>query len=173
MPIVVKQLKLEYSVAPEGLHAAVCCDVVDKGVIKGQWGEAHKVEIRWQLEEIDPTTNPPRPYMVVAWYTLSLHEKSRLRPMLAAWRGRKFTPEELAGGFDLEKLIGTNCQVQIVHNIREDGGTFASVQAVVPPAKDAVKFRVSPTYVRVQDRDRVGKDEMPAKATIDDNDVPF
>ena len=88
--------------------------------------------------------------MVLRRYRLSLHEKSNLRPMLEAWRGRKFNEEELTG-FDLEKLVGVNCQVQVIHGIKSTGGTFAKVQAVVGPAKGTAKLAVR-NYQRVIDR---------------------
>ena len=117
MSIIASKPKSEFSTAPEGLHPAVCCDVVDLGTVKvGDYEPRHMVQIRWMLEDTDPKTS--RPYIVMQRYTLSLHEKSKLRPMLEAWRGKKFTAEELEG-FDLEKLIGVNCQVQVVHNITD------------------------------------------------------
>lgn len=170
MPIIAKKKKGEYSTPPEGLYPAVCVDVVDLGLVKSQWGEQYKVQIRWQLEEVDPESESQRPYMVVANFTNSLHEKSRLRPMLEAWRGKKFSAEEL-DGFDLEKLLGVNCQVQVIHNIT-DKGTFANVQAVVPAPKNGVKLRASSDYVRVCDRpDQNGGNGH--SSSIDDNDIPF
>lgn len=177
MSIIAKKKKTEFTPAPEGLHSAVCCDVVDLGIVESQWGSAHKVQIRWQLEEKDAKTD--KPFMVVSKYTLSLHEKSRLRPMLEAWRGRKFTNDEL-DGFDLEALIGVNCQVQVIHDIKDDGGVWANVQAVVPPPKNGIKLRVSDDYVRVQDRPDEqfsGSKEQSGYGDyapgVDDESIPF
>ena len=169
MAIMSRKKKGEYSTPPEGLFAAVCVDVVDLGLVKNQWGEQYKVQIRWQLEDVDPESDPPRPYMVVATYTNSLHEKSRLRPMLEAWRGKKFSAEEL-DGFDLEKLLGANCQVQVIHNIT-DKGTYANVQAVVPKPKNGMVLRPSEDYVRMCDRPQQG--ESNGSYHAQDEDVPF
>jgi len=122
---------------------------VDLGMVQSQWGESHQVSIRWQLEENDPKSG--KPYMVQMRARLSLHEKSKLRPMLEAWRGKKFSQEELAG-FDLEKLIGANCQLQVIHNIADGGAVYANVQAVVPADRKETKLAVR-DYVRVKDRD--------------------
>ena len=173
MSIIASKPKKEYSPAPEGLHAAVCCDVVDLGILKSAFGEKHKVEIRWMLEENDPKTELP--FMVVSRYTLSLHEKAKLRPMLEGWRGRNFSVEELEG-FDLENLLGVNCQLQIIHNIADEGQVYANVQAVIPPAKGATKLRVNAKYVRVAERERrdyyqAHPDGEPFQAT--DDMVPF
>lgn len=151
MPILAKAKKSEYTAAPEGLWAAVCCDVVDLGmVMNAQWGEKHMIKIMWQLEDVDPKSK--KPYIVMRRFGLSLSEKSHLRPILESWRGNKFTQSEL-DGFDLEKLIGVNCQVQVIHNIKDNGDVFANVQAVVKPAKGAPKLRVR-DYVRVADREQ-------------------
>jgi hypothetical protein len=171
MSIIAKSNKKDFTPAPEGLHSAVCCDVVDLGLQQTRWGESHKVEIRWQLEDHDPRTE--KPFMVVQRYTLSLHEKSRVRPMLEAWRGQKLKTEELEG-FDLEKLIGVNCQVQVIHNIKDVGEVYARVQAVVPPAKGAPKPRIGRDYIRVADRDKHADFERNSNGSqITDADTPF
>jgi hypothetical protein len=175
MAIIAKKTKSDFEPAPEGLHSAVCCDVVDKGLVKDRFGESYKVQIRWELEELDSRS---KPFMAVNTYTLSLHEKSRLRPMLEAWRGKKFSEDEL-DGFDLEKLIGANCQVQIIHNPKQDGSIGAFVQAVVPVARGGTRLRVSEDYVRYQDRPEnkhaqtATADEFNQAPQIDDSDVPF
>jgi hypothetical protein len=149
MPIYARKKEREYSPAPEGLNSAVCCDVIDLGLIETGFGKQEKIEIRWQLEEIDPKSH--KRYLVPQRYTPSLHEKSKLRPLLESWRGKKFSKEELKR-FDIEKLIGANCQLSIVHNIKDEGEVYANVQAIVPPARNAGKLYVDEDYVRVQDR---------------------
>lgn len=174
MAIMASKPKSEYSTAPEGLFAAVCCDVVDLGIqdtgFEGK--KAHKVQIRWMLEETDQKTG--KNFMVMRSFRLSLHEKASLRAILESWRGRKFTPEEL-DGFDLEVLLGVNCQVQVIHNIKDGGETYANVQAVVPPARNAVKMRVPDGYVRVaerEQRERLEQDPFGSGAPVDE-DIPF
>jgi hypothetical protein len=170
MPIIARKKSGEYSTAPEGLWQAVCCDVVDLGEVETQWGNKPMVRICWIIEEVDPKTGMN--YLVSQRYTLSLHEKSRLRPMLEAWRSRKFTDEELEG-FDLEKLIGVNCQVQVIHNLSSQGGTFANVQAVVPAGRSAAKMTVPETYIRVCDREDKESASDDRTSEITDEDVPF
>ncbi len=171
MAIIASKPKSEYSNAPEGLWSAVCCDVVDKGMREtGFGGKAHKIQLRWMLEDIDPKSG--KPYMVTRMFTLSLHEKSTLRPFLESWRGRKFTFDELEG-FDLEKLIGVNCQLQIIHNIKDGGTTFANVQAIVPPAKGSVKLTVSPDYIRVAEREHRAQLENDPFGDSEDEGMPF
>ncbi|MHA1379626.1 MAG: hypothetical protein ACTSRG_14730 [Candidatus Helarchaeota archaeon] len=46
---------------------------------------------------------------------MSLHAKATMRKFLESWRGKKFTKEELEG-FDLQKILGKPCQLQIIHS---------------------------------------------------------
>jgi hypothetical protein len=61
-------------------------------------------------------------------YTLSLNEKASLRKDLQSWRGRPFTPAELAG-FDVSKLIGANCLLSVLHQDRA-GATYANISSI-------------------------------------------
>ena len=95
MPIMAKAPESNFNPAPEGLHSAVCADVVELGTEVNQFngGLQEKVRIVWQLDAMDPQTQ--RRYEASQKYTLSLHEKAKLTGHLEAWRGRKFTAEEL------------------------------------------------------------------------------
>jgi hypothetical protein len=166
MPIVARDTRKEFTPAPEGLHQAVCVDVLDLGLVEGPWGAKPKVRIIWQLDQVQPDSG--KRALVTAQYTLSLNEKATLRHHLESWRGRKFTAEELQG-FDLEKLIGVNAQVQVVHALADDGRTWANVQAVVPLGKGMTKLR-GEDYVRVKDRDAA---RTAATGNGDDEPVPF
>lgn len=148
MPIIAREPEgKQFTPAPEGIHVASCCDVVDLGIEDHGYGEKHYVEIRWQLEDADETG---RRFVVRRRYTLSLNEKATLRKDLETWRGRKFSKTEL-GGFDLERLIGIGAQVQVVHRLTEQGRTFANVTAVIPMGKGQVNPGVS-DYERQQAR---------------------
>lgn len=110
----------DFTPAPEGTHIARCIELIDIGHQHGEYqGEKNvreQVIIRWELPtetiEIDGS---PEPMIVSKFYTNSLGEKANLRADLEAWRGRKFTPEEL-GGFDLNNILGKPCFVTVVHN---------------------------------------------------------
>lgn len=167
MPFIVKGTQ-NFDPAPEGLHNAVCIDVVDRGMQETPWGPSPKVEIRWQLEAVNEKNE--KRHTVVKWYRPSLNEKANLRKDLEAWRGRKFTAEELAG-WDLESVIGAPCQVQVIHSPREDGGVSAKVQAIVPLGKGMVKMRPQ-DYTRVKDRADEHAGDGAGEVASDD-DIPF
>lgn len=187
MPIIARNTGSgDFEPAPAGAHQAVCVDVVDKGVVKTEWQgqkrERHEVQIRWQIDEKMDDGNR---YLVVRTFTLTLHEKGALRPFLESWRGREFTEEELEG-FDLEKLIGANCQLNVVH-ARKNGRTYANVASIMPPAKGMQKMEPE-GYTRVVDRDdepqpagagaRHGGEPWPAEKPPwvdeeEDDNIPF
>src|SRR5689334_864018 len=104
-----------FTPAPEGIHSAVCVDILDLGILpitfQGETKMQHKVRIFWQIDEERADGNP---HEVMNEYTLSLNEKAKLRQHLETWRGRKFTEQELEG-FDIEVLLGKPCQLQIMH----------------------------------------------------------
>jgi len=156
-----------YAQAPEGLHAGVCVDVVNLGIVQGAYGAKHKVRLVWQLDARDDASG--RRHDVARVYTLSLHERAALRKDLESWRGRKFTDRELDAGFDLEKLVGVNAQVQVTQDLSDDGACYANVTTVVPPVKGAAKL-VAEDYVRAKDRQP--RPSAPVAAP-DDDAVPF
>lgn len=151
MAIIARKPESSFDPCPEGLHQAVCVDVVDLGLQKTQFGERFKVEVRWQVDTVNDRTG--KRFELRKWYTNSLHEKANLRKDLECWRGRKFTDTEL-GGFDLEKLIGVNCQLQVIHNITDEGKVYDNVQAIVPHNNKIPKIHPL-DYVRQQDRAKV------------------
>lgn len=170
MPIIAKKPESSFEPCPEGLHQAVCVDVVDLGVQKTQFGERHKVEVRWQVDAENERTG--KRFELRKWYTLSLHEKANLRKDLECWRGRKFTEQELSG-FDLEKLIGVNCQLQVIHNITDEGKTYDNVQAIVPHNAKIPKIAAL-EYVRQKDRaSQHGNGSDPGDSEFPNDDVPF
>lgn len=134
--------------APQGQHNAVCVDAHDLGMCETKYGPKHKYELTWELEAIDPATGTP--FLVWDRYTASLDEKSNLRKTLEMWRGRAFQPAELVR-FDVEKLIGANCQMLITHAIK-GAVTYANIQAVLPPSPHAKKLVPSANYVRRKNR---------------------
>ena len=113
MAIYTREPESKYTTAPEGLHGAVGCDVVDLGLVTDQFGTRPMVELRWMLERLDTQDADERRIIVRKRYRNSLHEKAGLRRDLEMWRGKKFSADELRG-FDLERLIGVSCPLGAV-----------------------------------------------------------
>lgn len=114
MPIVIKENQ-EPSVPP-GTYLARCFRIADLGTqVSELYGEKRKLVISWELptERIE-VEGKDLPRSISKFYTLSLNKKATLRQDLECWRGRAFTAEELQG-FELAKVLGTACQLTVVH----------------------------------------------------------
>lgn len=151
MAIIASDSSQRFEPPPEDIYPSVCIDVVDLGEIQSEYaGETrlrHVVKLVWQIDylrEDQLRFEPSRRF------TLSLHEKAALRAFLERWRGKRFTPEELKG-FDLERVIGVNGQLQILHNASPDGRIWANVETVTPALKVSEKM-VAINYVREKER---------------------
>lgn len=127
----------------EGTHLAVCSMLIDLGQqFSEKFGtSSRKVLIQWEVpDETIELDSGPVPRTISKRYTASLNEKAALRADLEAWRGRKFTPEELAG-FDLRAIVGKSCFITVVHSKGQNDKVYANVGAVMalpkgtPPAK--------------------------------------
>lgn len=120
----------EFAITPEGQYIGRCFKIIDMGTqtTTGQFGvkDQHKVMISWELLD-GSKMQDGRPFSVSQFYTVSLHEKSKLRADLEAWRGRKFTTTELEG-FDLGTVMGAYCMLQVVH---DETGKYANVQTIM------------------------------------------
>lgn len=127
---------------PAGVFIGRCFSLIDLGTqtTNGQFGEKqqHKIRIAWELFGEDEEGNPltidvdgrEMPLTISKSYTVSLHEKSSLRKDLAAWRGRDFTDEE-ARAFDVSKLIGAYCMVNVTTS-ESNGKTYSNVGGLTP-----------------------------------------
>lgn len=118
---------------PEGIHPAVCLDVIDLGLVEteyqGQRRVVPKVKLVWESEQ---KTDDARNCTVSKNFTASLHPKSKLADFLGKWRGRPVMPGE---SIDLSKLIGACCTLVISHQQNLVGKTYASIDAISKPTK--------------------------------------
>ena len=62
-------------------------------------------------------------------YTMSLHEKSNLRRDLEGWRGKSFSNQELSS-FELTDVLGSSCNVSIIHKTSKSGNEFAQIGSI-------------------------------------------
>lgn len=127
--------KNDFELAPEGTHIARCYQIIDLGT---QWSDfykkaSHKIRVYWEL----PTEamKDGRPFAISKRYTLSWSEKSILRKDIQAWRGKEFVGDE-AMRFDITRIVGQCCMVNVVHN-DQGGSTYANVAAIVALPKGA------------------------------------
>jgi len=145
----------DYEIIEEGIHKATCVKVIDVGSHPNPFNDGklqRQVVIVWEFPEVlmelekdGITSTVPR--VMSKTFTLSLHEKSNLYKTLKGWRGKSFTPEELKC-FDLFTVVGTGCQLQLVHEVsQKDGRTYANIGAIVPlPKADWITAERVQTY---------------------------
>lgn len=173
--------------APKGIHEAVICDVVDRGMVETEWkGEKQtkrKVSIHFLLDkeipkkwtdpvsgdEIDTGPLAGRPFGLQLWATASLHPRAKLRGIIESVLDEKFDENEV---FELdveEALLGKQVTVVITHNkSKKNGKTYANVDNVVPNEGGSVP--VPDDYVRFEDRDY---DNDSGSGDDDDDPLPF
>lgn len=124
----------DFDPVPEGSHLAVCDMFVDMGMQDSHFGAKHKIYLRWQIPSLrvkyeKDGVQVENPMAIGATYTLSLSEKSNLRPMLQSWRGRAFTPDELKK-FDVTTVLGKPCMITVTHKPKDGGGVYTNVGVV-------------------------------------------
>ena len=179
MAIYAKGSTSEWEMPPEGLKQAVCSDVVDQGIreetYEGVTKQKHKVSLSWELADLQ--TNG-KPFLITKWFTLSLYEQSNLYKSLVSWRKKPFTKKELEA-FDLEKLIGVNCQLLLQEYAKQDGNLGIKVANILPADKKHEKLKLSDDYVRVIDRPDYDEktpqpeDQVSPVVEEEEDDIPF
>ncbi len=125
-----------------GMYVARCYSMIEIGTVEtefnGEKKKAHKVSITWELPSELATFREEKgeePFVVSKTYTLSMHEKSTLRKDLESWRGKGYTDEE-AKRFDITKLLGQPCNLNVIHVPgKEAGKTYVQIASISPLMK--------------------------------------
>lgn len=184
MAVYAKSAGGDFEAAPAGLCNAVCVDVVELG-LKPDMNGNMKEKIRIVFQTDKKLTNG-KLAIVGAQFTLSAHEKAKLRQFLESWRGKKFTATREMEDLDLEKLIGASAFLNIIHEAKGDK-TYANISTVLPAQK---KLVADGSYTRKKDRTegygnspapRPTRNPSPAAPQpsdpdlppVEDDDVPF
>ena len=151
-------------ILPEDTYSAVCYEVIDLGLQYNQtFGNvSRKVLIGWELPDVTVEIDGlQQPRVFSKQYTMSLNEKATLRKDLVSWRGKQFTDEELEG-FDLGKLIGVPCLLQIVHT-EKNGRKYANLASVtkIPKAIPRPRGALEPILFDLDESPMEKMDMMP------------
>lgn len=173
----------QYELPEEGQYLAVVADVVDLGVVTGQFGPKERVQVVFLLDGIN---SQGENFRISGFYNKSLHEKATLRKTLKAILRR-----EVTGSFDMDEIIGTTVGLVIEHNDGTDGKTYANIQAIIPAPKGQ-RMEIPADFQRQVEKDGTGTTDNPAvkkdakKATakptfakaaptqtVSDEDIPF
>lgn len=141
---------------PQGNHVARCVKMIELGTIPGEYmGQAkmfHKVRIGWELPlelRVFKEENGEQPMMIEKEYTLSLAENAHLRKDLKSWRGKDFTEAE-AEAFDITKLLGVPCMLNVIHvqGKNDPTKTYQQIAGVTPLPKGFIcPDQINPSFV--------------------------
>ena len=153
---------------PAGNYPAICYQMIEIGTVKemvmGQEKTLTKVRIGWERpteQKVFSEEKGLQPCVISKEFTLSMNEKSSLRKTLASWRGKDFTEEE-AKCFDITKLLGKPCIVNIIHkpSAKDPSVSFNETASVTPPMKGMeIPKQVNPTFVLSYDDFDIAKFE--------------
>jgi len=154
MPIVAKNTGSQRELIPAGNYIARCYKMIEIGTVAetvmNETKTLHKVRIGWELPNelrVFDTAKGEQPLVIDQEYTLSLNEKSNLRKMLESWRGKGFTEKE-AEAFDITKLLGVPCMLNIIHKTSKAGNTYEQISSVTAVPKGIpVPPQINKTFV--------------------------
>jgi hypothetical protein len=141
---------------PTGNYLARCYKMIHIGtveeVILGEKKIMNKVRIGWELpteQRVFSEEKGLQPLVIDKEYTLSLHEKSALRATLKSWRGKDFTEDE-AKAFDITKLLGVPCMINIIHkpSKKDPSRSFEEIAGITAVPKGFnIPAQINPTFV--------------------------
>ena len=147
MPINVSN-KTKSDPVPAGTHHAVCYGIIAVGTQPSEkFTPRQKIVVCFEIpSERITIKDQDLPRGISKRYTLSLNEKSSLRKDLQSWRGKPFTQEEL-NGFDVSKVIGSNCLISVLHSDRA-GAIYADISGIsaLPRQMASVRPENQPLY---------------------------
>ena len=147
MPINVSN-KTKSDPVPAGTHHAVCYGIIAVGTQPSEkFTPRQKIVVCFEIpSERITIKDQDLPRGISKRYTLSLNEKSSLRKDLQSWRGKPFTQEEL-NGFDVSKVIGSNCLISVLHSDRA-GAVYADISGIsaLPRQMASVRPENQPLY---------------------------
>lgn len=143
--------KSDFIPHPEGIHAAVCVDVIDLGPQQVEWqGQVRTVQKVRIVFESEARTPEGTRMTIGRSFTASLHQKAKLAEFLGKWRGKPVVPGDT---IDTDKLIGAACTLVISHQQSTTSGeTYACIDAISKPTR---KVLPSGTYDPVAARERI------------------
>ena len=134
-----------YKQMEPGVYPAICQMMVQIGTVPNPFHRPddseskemrHEVFLRWEFPtetHVFSESRGPEPYTIGRTFTLSMHEKAGLRKLLESWRGKAFNDEE-AKRFDISKLLGKPCQINVVSR-EKNGKTYSEIGSISPLMK--------------------------------------
>lgn len=128
-----------FELVPAGNHVARCYSMIEIGTIHDETFNVSRriVRISWELpneKKVFDKDKGEQPFSIHKKYTISMNEKSNLRKDLESWRGKGFTEAE-SKAFDITKLIGVPCMLNVIHKTNNKGNQYAAIGSISPIPK--------------------------------------
>jgi hypothetical protein len=144
-----------------GIYHARCDLIADLGVRETQYGDKHKVYIRFTVPDqvVEKEDGEKFQMSIGTQITASLGKKANLRKMLEAWRGKPFTDEELKG-FDLTKLLNAPATL-VVSTYMADGEPKPKIENVLRCKQEVGALLRAPVSYSVESTDAELADAPP------------
>ena len=152
MPIIAKGKEFEQ--CPAGLHSAKVKAI--ESFTHDAWGDRVKF-----IFETDVVGKEEQNLSVFHEASLNLSPKAKLSGIIESILGRPITPDERKNGFDVESLLGMNCQISVKHRLAQTGNEYAFVDAIIPKGN----HQQQPTPVSVEGHNEAGVEV--------EDDIPF
>ena len=141
MAIYAENTGTSFAPMDSGAYVARCYSMIQIGTVNesimGEEKLIHKVKLTFEFPtelKVFKEENGEQPYVISKDFTLSMHEKASLRKFLESWRGKNFTEEE-AKKFDITKLLGVQCMINVIHHTAKNGNIYAQIGGISPLPK--------------------------------------
>lgn len=162
--LIVKQETREYEKIKPGLINAICVGVwnIGKQKIEFQGEVKFKTQVIIGFEVEQRHSEKDEPMLQLSKFNMSLHEKSKLGPMIESWFSKKLTDSERYN-YDLKQIIGKKCTLNLIEN-----GNYINIATILPPqesnklvSEDVLKGEL-PNFVKTMREKAVKEDEQPS-----------
>jgi hypothetical protein len=162
--LIVKQETREYEKIKPGLINAICVGVwnIGKQKIEFQGEVKFKTQVIIGFEVQQRHSEKDEPMLQLSKFNMSLHEKSKLGPMIESWFSKKLTDSERYN-YDLKQIIGKKCTLNLIEN-----GNYINIATILPPqesnklvSEDVLKGEL-PNFVKTMREKAVKEDEQPS-----------
>ena len=144
MPLIAQQPESRSVILPEGTHIARVYGLIHIGTVStpftddnGEPVKLSKIRLTFEFPEemhVFKEGDEAKPLVLSQEYTLSMGNKSNLRPIVEGIIGTGLSDSE-AYNFDHEQLIGKACLVTIKHKESKKGNVYAVIASTAPLMK--------------------------------------
>lgn len=170
--LVITTEKKTFEKPKAGLQNAICVGVWNVGRQKIEFQNEVKFKdqiiIGFELEQ--RSTDRDEPMLHLEKYNMSLHEKSKLAPVVESWFSKKLNDSERYN-YDLRTLIGKRATLNLIEN-----GDYINISTVLPPqesnkleSENVLKGEV-PNFVKVM-REKAVQENSVEEPKIDISEI--